>query len=153
MPFRYIGLAPEPFAPLWSLNAAGLARRNIRRVVAGDDRGFPCRISLRNAAAGEEVLLLPYRHHDVTGPYRASGPIFIRRNVERAVLAAVPDEFRRRLLSLRGYDAQGWMQACEVAEGGQLETALAAMFASADVHYLHLHNARPGCYACRVERA
>ena len=153
MSYRFIGLAPEPFAPLWSLDADELARRNIRRVVADNDRGFPCRISLRNAAAGEELLLLPYLHHDVAGPYRASGPIFIRRDVEQAVLTRVPGEFRRRLLSMRAYDAQGWMHVAEVVEGTALEAVIAGCFARDDIAFLHLHNARPGCYACTVERA
>ena len=154
MSFRFIGLAPEPFAPLWSLDEAALAQRDIRRVIADSDRGFPCRISLQNAKAGETLLLLPYQHHDVAGPYRASGPIFVRENVAQAMHEdEVPPSFRQRLLSLRGYDADGWMQMSEVVEGTELEPAIADFFARDDIAFLHVHNARPGCYACRVERA
>lgn len=154
MSFRFTGLAPEPFAPLWSLDDAALAQRDIRRVVADSDRGFPCRISLQNARAGETVLLLPHRHHDVAGPYRASGPIFVRENVAQAIYEnEVPPSFHPRLLSLRGYDASGWMHMAEVVEGAELEAAIADFFARNDIAYLHVHNARPGCYACLVERA
>lgn len=154
MSFRFVGLAPEPFAPLWSLDAAALAQCDIRRVVADSDRGFPCRISLQNAKAGETVLLLPYPHHDVAGPYRASGPIFVREGVAQATHEnEVPPSFRQRLLSLRAYDADGWMHMAEVVEGTALETAVAGFFARDDIAYLHAHNARPGCYACRIERA
>lgn len=154
MSFRFVGLAPEPFAPLWSLDEAALAQRHVRRVVADSDRGFPCRISLRNADLGETLLLLPYQHHDVAGPYRASGPIFVRQAATQAEYwDEVPPSFRRRLLSLRGYDAQGWMHASEVVEGTQLEAAIADCFARDEIAYLHVHNARPGCFACRVERA
>lgn len=153
MSFRFIGLAPEPFASLWSLDDAALAVRHIRRVVADDDHGFPCRISLQNARAGETVLLLPYPHHDVAGPYRAGGPIFVRRDVAQATYHdEVPPSFRRRLLSLRGYDAQGWMHRAEVVEGMRLEAVIDEFLSRADIACVHVHNARPGCFACRVER-
>lgn len=154
MSFRFIGLVPEPFAPLWSLDDTALAQRDIRRVVADSDRGFPCRISLQNAKAGETLLLLPHQHHDVAGPYRASGPIFVREGVVQATYVdEVPPSFRSRLLSLRGYDASGWMHMAEIVEGTELEAVIADFFARDDIAYLHAHNARPGCYACRVERA
>jgi hypothetical protein len=34
-----------------------------------------------------------------------------------------------------------------------LEEVIARFFADPQVAYLHLHNARPGCYNCRVDRA
>jgi Protein of unknown function (DUF1203) len=40
----------------------------------------------------------------------------------------------------------------EVAEGTLLEDAIARLFSSPDAQYLHVHFARPGCYAVRVER-
>ena len=60
--FRLVGLAPEPFAPLFDLTDEQLVARGIRRVVADKKPGFPCRISLVDAEVGEELLLLPYRH-------------------------------------------------------------------------------------------
>lgn len=155
MSYRFTGLPPEPFAPLWALDDAALARRNIRRVVADSDRGFPCRISLQDAPVGETLLLLPYLHHDVAGPYRASGPIFVRQQADHAARFGdcIPPFFLHRLLSLRAYDASGWMQAAEVVEGAALEAAITALFEQGSVAYLHVHNARPGCYACRVDRA
>ncbi len=64
----------------------------------------------------------------------------------------VPESFLRRLLSVRAYDASGWMQASEVVEGTQLAQAIEGFFQRAEVAYLHLHNARPGCFAARVDR-
>lgn len=154
MPYRITGLSPDLFKHLWPLDDAALARQSIRRVVADSNRGFPCRISLDNARAGETLLLLPFPHHDVAGPYRASGPIFVREQATRAAVYedGVPDTFLPRLLSVRAYDASGWMQACEVVEGTQLALAIDGFFQRADVAYLHLHNARPGCFAARVDR-
>jgi hypothetical protein len=65
----------------------------------------------------------------------------------------VPQQLRKRLLSLRGYDAQGMLRAAEIADGRELEAGLEAMFAIDDVAYIHLHFAKPGCYAALVERA
>ena len=154
MSYRITGLSPDLFTHLWPLDDAALERQSMRRVVADSDRGFPCRVSLDNARVGEVLLLLPFQHHDVAGPYRAGGPIFVR---ERAGEAAVfenriPESFLRRLLSVRAYDADGWMQASEVVEGTQLVQAIEGFFQRAEVNYLHLHNARPGCFAARVDR-
>jgi hypothetical protein len=155
MRFTVSGLSAEAFQPLFALDDAALATRNIRRVTADSDRGFPCRISLRDAVAGESLLLLPYRHHDVDGPYRASGPIFVR---EAAAVTAVfdnevPPFLLRRLLSLRAYDGAGWMHAADVVEGVDADACLRRLFADERIACIHIHNARPGCYACRVDRA
>jgi membrane glycosyltransferase len=91
----------------------------------------------------------------VDGPYRGSGPIYVREQARPANLAAgeVPDLLRRRLLSLRAYDAAGMLRASEVIEGRELAALVAGMFADPDVAYLHAHNARPGCYNCRIDRS
>jgi hypothetical protein len=154
MAYRITGLSPEPFKNLWSLEDSALAALNIRRVLADSDRGFPCRISLQDAKAGEPLLLLPHQHHDVEGPYRASGPIFIR---QQATAAAnfqdrIPPSFLHRLLSVRAYDRSGWMHAAEVVKGTGLEATITSFFERDELAYLHIHNARPGCYACRVDR-
>jgi hypothetical protein len=152
--YRITGLSPEPFKDLWSMQDDALAALNTRRVIADSDRGFPCRISLLDAGAGETLLLLPYQHHDVEGPYRASGPIFIRQQATAAASFQdrIPPFFLHRLLSVRGYDRHGWMHAAEVVEGTGLEAIIASFFERGEIAYLHIHNARPGCYACRVDR-
>ena len=153
--FQITGLDPSPFAALFDLDDAALRARGARRVRADADPGYPCRVSLEDAAEGEELLLLPWRHHDVVSPYRACGPIFVRRGARPARLAAgeVPASVSRRLLSLRAYDAGHLMLAAEVVDGREAGPALAALFADAAVRYVHLHNARPGCYACLATRA
>ncbi len=50
------------------------------------------------------------------------------------------------------YDAAGWMRDADVVQGVQLEGVIARFFADPRVAYLHVHNARRGCYACRIER-
>lgn len=153
--FRLIALPAEPFAPLFRLDDSELAARGMRRCTADAPRGYPCRVSLVDAVVDEEVLLLPFEHHATTSPYRSSGPIFVRRNAEQARLAVneIPDGFRRKLLSIRAYAADGDLLAAEVAAGDALERQLSHFLATPEVALLHLHHARHGCYLCRVEPA
>ena len=58
MTYRIAGLDPADFAPLWAMDEAELARRGARRVTSDADRGFPCRVTLEDARAGEELLLV-----------------------------------------------------------------------------------------------
>lgn len=152
--FQLVALDATSFAALHALSDAELAARGIQRRVAQVKPGYPCRVSLADAEPGERVLLLPHAHHAVDGPYRASGPIFVR---EVAVTARpapgeIPEAIRLRQLSLRAYDADGVMHAAEVCRGAEAADAITRLFADTNIAYLHLHNAKPGCYACRVER-
>ena len=72
MTYSIQGLSPERFAPLFALDDAELAAIHARRVTATADRGFPCRISLEDAKAGEELILLHHTSHDVETPYRSA---------------------------------------------------------------------------------
>jgi hypothetical protein len=154
-PFRLVALPSEGFRSLTTLDARELRARGVRRMRAETTPCFPCRVSLADAEPGEEVLLVPFTHHDVASPYRASGPIFVRVDAAtaRPEVNEVPAMLRSRLLSIRAYDLEAMMVASEVAEGRDLEDHIERAFSDPRVEYLHLHNARPGCYNCRVERA
>jgi hypothetical protein len=64
----------------------------------------------------------------------------------------VPEQQRVRLLSVRAYDAEGIMRDAEVVPGEELEAVIAPLLGRRDVAYLHAHNAKRGCYACRIDR-
>lgn len=153
--FQLSGIEHQPFVPLFELSDAELAERRIVRRIADSDTGFPCRVSLEDAAAGDELLLLHYTHHSADSPYRASGPIYIRRGKARRVLApgVVPDYVTRRIMSVRAYDAGQMMLAAEVTEGLRVARVLQEMFADPAVAYVHLHHAKQGCFSCHVRRA
>jgi Protein of unknown function (DUF1203) len=155
MSFQIHALPAALFAPLFALSDEVLHARGIRRVVADSAPGFPCRVSLRDAVVGEHLLLSTYEHHPVDTPYRASGPVYVREAATQAHpgVDEVPELLRTRLLSLRAYDAKGMMRTADVVPGTEFETGIAAAFANERVAYLHIHYAKPGCYACRVERA
>lgn len=55
-------------------------------------------------------------------------------------------------MSLRGYDPAGLMVLAEVCEGTGVRAWLRQAFDDARIAYVHLHNARQGCYACRADR-
>jgi len=155
MSFQIHALPADTFAPLFALLDEQLRARDIRSVVADGRPVYPCRVSLQDANEGERLLLLPYDHHRVDTPYRASGPVYVREAATQAVpsIDEVPALLRTRLLSLRAYDPCGMMVWADVIPGTEVETAIAALFAIKRSAYLHIHYAKPGCYACRVERA
>lgn len=152
--FRFVALDRASFAPLFALDDAALAARDVRRIVVDEHPGYPCRVSLADAAIGETVLLLAHAHHDAASPYRASGPIFVRDGEAAAPsIGEIPTFLRHRLLSLRAYDADAMMRAADVVQGDAIEAAIGRLLDDSRVAYLHVHNARPGCYMCHVERA
>ena len=55
--------------------------------------------------------------------------------------------------SLRAFDGKGMMKAADVVPGTAIENMIAEMFANDATEYLHVHYAKPGCYAARVDRA
>jgi hypothetical protein len=153
MTFRISGLPAEPFQHLFALSDAELQRQGAIRRVA-EDSGYPCRISLTDAKAGDEVILVNYEHQDADTPYRSRHAIYVRAGERRYDQAGeVPEQLRKRLLSVRAFDAAGMMLDADVTEGKALETQIDRFFADDTVAYLHLHYARQGCYAARVDRA
>ena len=148
------GLPLQPFAHLFGMDDARLRARGIVRMAADAKPGYPCRVTLEDAEPGETLLLLNWRHLDADTPYRSDGPIFVRESATdtRVVRNAIPEQQRTRLLSVRAYDADGWMRDAEVVEGVALEALVGKFFGDPAVAFLHVHNARRGCYACRIDR-
>lgn len=154
MTFQIEALPEGLFAPLFALSDAALAARNARRTIAESDTGTPCRVSLEEASVGEEVLLLHYEHQPAPTPYRASHAIFVRKGARQARPAPgeIPPLLARRLISLRAFDERHDLVEAEVVPGAELKPAIERMLAAPDIAYLHLHNARQGCYHARAVR-
>jgi hypothetical protein len=152
--FRLVGLPADPFRPLFALSADALERIGAVRVTADRTPGYPCRIGLRDAEPGEELLLLPFEHQPAHSPYRASGPIYVGVGARPRALAVgeVPEVVRRRQISVRAYDAGHRIVGAEVCAGDDVAAEIERQFGDPRVAYLHLHHAKRGCYACRVER-
>jgi len=152
--FQIVGISAEPFLSLFDLPDADLAKLRVRRVFADGKPGFPCRASLVDAEVGEELLLLPYEHQPAASPYRASGPIFLRRGAQQRILEPghVPEYVSLRLISLRAYDSSDMIIGADACEGESVSLAIERLFADPSVRYIHLHNAKRGCFSCLVKR-
>jgi hypothetical protein len=153
--FQLVGLDPAPFQALFDLSDEQLLAHAAQRRFADEHPGFPCRVSLEDARPGEELLLLPFLHQPAASPYRASGPIFVRRGATRRTLpvGTLSGYVTRRLISVRAYDAAHMIVDASVCEGAALAPQIDAFFSRDDIVYLHLHNAKQGCFSCKVERA
>ena len=152
--FQLVGLPSEPFEPLFELPPEKLGRMGARRVMATSKPGFPCRISLTDAEPGEELLLLPYEHQPANSPYRASGPIYVRIGAKPQPLdvGIIPEYVSLRQISLRAYDEHHTIVAAEVCAGEVVGAEIERQFDDPLVSYIHLHNAKRGCFSCMVRR-
>jgi len=154
MDFQISGLPRAAFAPLFGLSDAELAAHAAVRVHADRTPGFPCRVSLRDAEPGESVLLVNHEHLPVAGPYRSRYAIYVREGALDAHLGPneIPPVLRGRLLSLRAFDSSGMLREADVVQGTELTAAIVRALMPPSTAYLHVHNAKPGCYAARVDR-
>ena len=155
MAFRITGLSPEPFQALFGLPDQELASLGIKRCIVDSNPGFPDRIEMKDAQLGQSVLLLNHVCQPAKTPYRASHAIFIREWATQAYDAVdqVPESMRIRLLSLRAFTDDGMMLDADVADGIAIEPVVTRMLANPEVSYIHVHNAKQGCYSGRIDRA
>jgi len=155
MSYIVSGLPLAPFQPLFGLDEAALAAHGAIRQVVKAKPGSPCRVTLQDAEPGETVLLVNYEHQPATTPYRSSHAIFVREAAsETAVIRdQIPDVLLGRLLSIRAFDSDGMMVDADVLPGADLEPLVKAWLERREIAYLHVHNAKPGCYAARIDRA
>lgn len=153
MTYTVQGLDPEPFAPLFSLDDAGLAAARARRVRA-DGPGYPCRVSLEDAREGEELILVHYVSNAVETPYRSSFAIYVRPSAEQAPPCrdSLPPMLDKRRLSLRAYDGAGMLRGASITEPGEADRGVRALLAETAVTEIHAHNASTGCFLARIER-
>ncbi|MES2046910.1 MAG: DUF1203 domain-containing protein [Pseudomonadota bacterium] len=156
MTFQICGLAAQQFTHLFSLNDAELAVQGIDRHIADEACSYPCRVSLKDAEIGEELLLLNFQHLKTVSAYQANGPIFVSRNALQATVFVdqLPPMFKQehRLFSVRAFDCTDRIIDAEVADNAQLQALLEKFLLNPRVNYLHVHFARRGCFAARVDR-
>jgi hypothetical protein len=147
------GLDPKPYAELFGLSDEKLAEHGVVRMTVTDPT-FPCRVSLTDREIGESVLLLNHVSHDVANPYRTSHAIFVTEGETNAVkyVDEVPPVFKARVLSLRGFDADGMMADAILTQPGEADAGIRKLFANPDIVTIHAHNATRGCFSARIER-
>ena len=155
MSFQIHALPPDQFEPLFTLSNRELAKIRATKMVVDSKPGYPCRVSLADAEIGETVILVNFKHQSGESPYQATHAIFVREHAEQAFpnVGAVPESLETRLISIRAFDDKHYMVGADVIEGSRLVVLIPAMLQDPGVAYLHLHNAKPGCFAARVTRA
>ena len=123
-------------------------------ILVDEHPGYICRHCLRDPEVGESVYLFSYSPFGRAVPYRSVGPIFVHTTdctrYDRA--DELPISLRHRLLSFRGYGSNDRMVAADVAPGVEADDMLDRLFRDPAVSYVDIHNARPGCFNCRVYR-
>ncbi len=155
MSFRITGLSPDPFRHLYGLSDDALAEQGVVARVVEADSGFPDRVEMREGRPGERFLLLNHVCQPADSPYRATHAIYVRDGAAETYdsVDEVPEVMRLRLLSLRGFDAEGMMVDADVVEGRDVEGVIERLFVDRRIAYIHVHNARQGCYSGRIDRA
>ena len=154
MSFTIKGLNPEDFAPLFAMSADDLKQRSIVELEASDSH-FPCRISLEEAQVGDRLLLLNHVHQPANTPYRSSHAVFVSESAKRSGLfvSDIPPIMRTRLLSVRAFDGDDMITDADVVDGREAGTLFARFLDNPKVAYLHVHFAKRGCFAGRVDKA
>jgi hypothetical protein len=154
MGFQISALDVDQFSHLFGQDEEALARQGVRRMLVENNPGVPCRVSLRDVEVGESVLLMNFEHQSMPTPFRSSHAIFVKEwaSTEVPGKSEVPVMFRHRLLSVRAFDSSGMMIDADVVDGEHLESLIERMLGNGVAEYLHIHNARPGCYVGLVER-
>ena len=154
MTYSITGLDPAPFASMFDRSHDDLVPLRARRLTANASTGYPCRVSLRDADEGEEVLLVHHVSHDVETPYRNAFAIYVRRNARKPAVYVdeCPPVFAGRPIALRGYDATGMLAAARLATAGEADPFIRELLRDPAIAYIDAHNAAYGCFSARIER-
>ena len=155
---RFACVAIDPaVAARFRASGADDRGNGLRRMVATDGTGFPCRVCLRCAEVGEEMLLGSYDLPRPLGIYWTPSPIFI--HAEACVPYAGADEVveivrRNAIVSVRAYDAADMVlyDLGRIGSGDEVNGALAQALDDPRTAFVNIHTARPGCLLCRVEK-
>ena len=151
--FRCIPI-PTATADRW--RATGLDDNGNSIVRMPSDGAAPCRHCLREAGAGETMLLGSYYLPGPTGIYWTPSPIFLHAESCDAYTGTdeIAEIVRSRMVSVRAYDAA---QMClydlgHATDGAGIDPFLARAMADPRTSFVNIHTAKPGCMLCRVER-
>jgi plasmid replication initiation protein len=154
MTYRINGLNPADHSSLFTMSEAELAAINARRVTLNASVGFPCRVSLKDADEGDQLILFHHVSHDVATPYRSAYAIYVREVASEAAeyVDETPPVFEGRPIALRAFDEAGNLQDAALALPGQADARICELFANEEIAYIHAHNAAHRCFSAKVER-
>jgi hypothetical protein len=116
---------------------------------ASQDGGEPLRCCLREARAGERLLLIAYSPPAAAGAYAERGPVFV--HADRCggypTPGEYPPELAHRQQVVRAYDARGRIaDGVLAADGRQAQEVIRELLGRPGVELVHLRNVGYGCY-------
>ena len=116
--------------------------------------GEPLRCCLRDAAAGEAIVLFGYEPALPSSPYREVGAVYAHAEPCAGPDAPgrYPSAWRGRQQVLRAYDRRGWIRDARVHDGTDPEAVLVDLLADPEVVLIHSRNVAYGCYMLAVTR-
>jgi hypothetical protein len=119
--------------------------------------GSPCRHCLRDASAGDELLLGSYELPRPRGIYWTPSPIFVHAAPceHFAEINTIAPIVRNRLVSVRAYDQddQCIYDLGHAGDGNEIDEPLIRALQDRRTAFVNIHTAKPGCMLCMVERA
>jgi hypothetical protein len=118
--------------------------------------GEPLRCCLRDAEAGESLILFGYAPPIPASPYTEIGAVFAHAQPCSGPQATdrYPADWQHKPQALRAYDARGWIHpATTVHDGSDPESAIATVLAAPGVVQVHSRNLAYGCFMFAVTPA
>ncbi|HAK34763.1 MAG TPA: DUF1203 domain-containing protein [Pantoea sp.] len=154
MAYKISGLQAHPFTSFFGLGEAWLAKQGAVRVKVDSYPGYPDRISLREIPLGETALLINHTYQPAETPYFGTHAIYIWEGcTEQGIyINALPAVMSGRVLSLRAYDKKHFLRRADLCSGEFAEPLIHRFFADPSIDYIHIHNAKQGCFSCLAER-
>lgn len=154
MSFQIHALLPGQFEPLFAMSDIELEKVRACRVTADAKPGYPCRVSLADAEIGETLILLNFEHQPGDSPFQFSHTIYVRENAEQVfpAIGEIPDDLKLRLTSIRAFNDRHHIVDADVVDGSLLSESILTVLQNPEVSYIHLHNAKLGCFTARVTR-
>jgi Protein of unknown function (DUF1203) len=129
---------------------------SLRPYVVDEHNAYPCRRCLQDGLVGETMYLISYNPFDPaakSSPYQQAGPIFVHSHDCKPYSGSeIQSQQLRRLISVRAFDKEHMMKDATVLPGEGLAEKATEMLADATIEYLHVHNAKRGCFAVKIER-
>lgn len=122
--------------------------------VADAHPGYPCRQCLRDAAIGDELILVSHDPFEHDSPYRSASPIFLHREPcePPSDRGAIPAQLTRRRLSVRAFDRTESMIDAALVDGADLGRVVDGFLDDDRTDRIHVHNAERGCWAVTILR-
>jgi hypothetical protein len=125
-------------------------------VEATADGGEPLRCCLRDARAGERLILFGHEPALPASPYREVGPVFAHADPcgGPAFEGGYPPAWLGRRQILRAYDRRGWIHpASREHDGTDPVAAIETVLADPAVVLVHSRNVVYGCYMFAATRS